>query len=188
MRILGTMHNPAEVDAFVKAVVTGMGAKGGLVRIAVEPNERIASRTPFWNLVIRGIQRRADETKSRLEMVYLDTLTGDKVVQRTVANTALPDVPYREYTKWTRGLYVMDIARTKLMAKTIRRTAPDIVLVGAVHALLIGKLLKIKPKYVGTTEQEVRRYYDQEKKKYSEIRKQRVIRRRMRLRTQHRKL
>lgn len=180
MKILGTEHQSNDYNAFITEVLSEIGKSGTKVSVGIEVEESIASNTPFWRRVIRTTNEYCKAQNVACTFHYLDTPMGNKIAFRTVKNTASPGLPYRNRQGWERGLYVIDRLRTKMMARSIQKVKPDIVLCGNVHALLLGKLLKIKPKHIGATEKEIRDYYFKERQHYTKVRKERILRRQQR--------
>ena len=181
MKIYGTWHQSETHKEFLQALlpeITILSNKTKKMSVGIEVAKSIASKTPFWGKIILGLQNYSAEQGIGLDIHYLDTPTGDRIARKTVENTATIGIPYKNRPAWEKGGYLIDNLRTKSMARQIIKIKPDFILCGHVHALLLGRLLHVQPKFVGASKKEVIAFYRAIGKNYDSVRKERIARRR----------
>ncbi len=186
MKLFGTWHNGTseEINAVADLIAKEVAAsKSDNVVVALEPNKKWINRVPFdgehlpfvVSLKHALYERRNIFGEKKIQLVGLDTSKGDRVAMKTVKNAFFVDPRHTQ-----KGNYVIDHVRTKVMAKSIKRIKPEVVLVGGIHALLLGRMLKVKPQFVLATRAEMLAHYKSERANYLWIVKERAAKRRMR--------
>ncbi len=186
MDLFGTWHKgtTSEINAVADLLAASIAkSKSDTVTIALEPHQKWIKRVPFDGEHLPTVVSLKEAVYSRrnvfgdkkIKFVGLDTSKGDSIGAKTARSAFFVDPRHTQ-----KGEYVMVNSRTKFMAKSIMRIKPDIVLVGGVHALLLGPLLKVKPHFIQATRAEMLAYYRAERKSYAWVAKERIARRRAR--------
>jgi len=159
--LVGVKHTQENLEALLELIDRKAKEKKGKFKLGVEPVEKDWQNRGFWNKVIAHAKKHEN-----VEIIFLDNPTGDRIAFKTYMETqrfarpALglepPSLTSKERDSLLKGKYVATVLRDKSMARRIEKAKPDLSVLGAFHAFGVGKVLKVKPEYIGCTEAEVK--------------------------------
>ena len=160
-KIVGVKHTEENLKALLELIDRKVKEKKGKFKLGVEPVEKDWQNRGFWNKVIKHAKKH-----EHVKVVFLDNPTGDRIAFRTYLETQrfarpavgleLPSLSPQKHEALLKGKYVATVLRDKSMARRIEKAKPDLSVLGAFHAFGVGKVLKVKPEYIGCTGAEVK--------------------------------
>lgn len=174
--ILGVRHTPQNVEETL-SILHSMLLANPNTTIALEPSSQKASNA-YFEAITSGLKKFPNAKVIFIGNKSAETISGKAKFNSLINDTKLQmDMPLLEgeIQGVTRGEYVATVLRNKYFLKSIRKTNPDIVIVGATHAKVLASALKTQVKYVGITKEgtneNLRRIWEQIKEITAQRRK-----------------
>lgn len=158
--ILGVEHIPENIKETIKFI---------LELLSKNPNATIALETSSFKISNKYFQAIASKLKKcpsakviflGSEFAEVKSAKGFKKENEVYAKIFQPNRPSEEQLKRElreayEGFYINSVLTNKYFLRKIKKSKPDMVIVGATHAKILGHALKAKVIYIGTTEERV---------------------------------
>ena len=158
-KIIGVKHDPHKIVSLLPRLLEEIdsqiaGIESKRVKVGIESTRKYFERSWLWKNVVEHIKK-----NPRVEVAFLDSTIATKIAYEYeyLAKRIKYSFKYgyeitkEELNKFDKMEYVIVELRDRQMQKAIEKKQTDLNILGNIHAYTIGKKLKVKPTYVGTT-------------------------------------
>lgn len=159
-KIIGARH-AIELESllFEKIDKQIAGIKGNKVKVGLEVVKQKERQQQAWKRLIAHLQR-----NKRVQIVFLENPTGERICDKSAEYYQELEFRWmitglrpskKQKKELDKGKYVLFILRDQSLLRRIKKSKPDVAVVGAEHAFFIGEKMGVKPIYVGCKEADV---------------------------------